>query len=201
VTSGRILIDGIDLRDLTLNSLRSQIAIVTQDTILFNDTVRNNIAYGQPGVEDAKVEAAARAALADEFIREMPEGYQTIIGERGMRLSGGQRQRLAIARAILKDAPILILDEATSALDSESESLVQSAIQNLIVGRTVFVIAHRLSTVRKADRIMVLENGTIADIGSHEDLMNKLGTYRRLYDLQFVDIEPAAARTIPEHNA
>jgi subfamily B ATP-binding cassette protein MsbA len=201
VTSGRILIDGIDLRDLTLNSLRSQIAIVTQDTILFNDTVRNNIAYGQPSVEEAKVEAAARAALADEFIREMPEGYQTIIGERGMRLSGGQRQRLAIARAILKDAPILILDEATSALDSESESLVQSAIQNLIVGRTVFVIAHRLSTVRKADRIMVLENGTIADIGSHEDLMNKLGTYRRLYDLQFVDIEPAAARTIPEHNA
>lgn len=189
VTAGRILIDGTDIRELTLNSLRSHIAVVTQDTILFNDTVRNNIAYGQPGVDDAKVEAAARAALADEFIREMPEGYQTMIGERGMRLSGGQRQRLAIARAILKDAPILILDEATSALDSESESLVQSAIQNLIVGRTVFVIAHRLSTVRKADRIMVLENGTVADIGSHEDLMNKLGTYRRLYDLQFVDVE------------
>ena len=189
VTAGRILIDGIDIRDFTLNSLRSHIAVVTQDTILFNDTVRNNIAYGQPGVDDAKVEAAAQAALADEFIREMPEGYQTVIGERGMRLSGGQRQRLAIARAILKDAPILILDEATSALDSESEALVQSAIQNLIVGRTVFVIAHRLSTVRKADRIMVLENGTIADIGTHEDLMNKLGTYRRLYDLQFVDIE------------
>jgi ATP-binding cassette, subfamily B, bacterial MsbA len=189
VTAGRIMVDGQDVRDVTLNSLRSQIAVVTQDTILFNDTVRNNIAYGQPGVDDAKVEAAAKAALADEFIREMPDGYQTMIGERGMRLSGGQRQRLAIARAILKDAPILILDEATSALDSESEALVQGAIQNLIVGRTVFVIAHRLSTVRHANRILVLENGTIADIGSHEDLMNKLGTYRRLYDLQFVDIE------------
>jgi len=200
VTSGRILIDGQDVRDLTLHSLRSHIAVVTQDTILFNDTVRNNIAYGQPGVDDAKVEAAARAALADEFIREMPEGYQTMIGERGMRLSGGQRQRLAIARAILKDAPILILDEATSALDSESEALVQSAIQNLIVGRTVFVIAHRLSTVRHADRIMVLENGTIADIGTHEDLLTKLGTYRRLYDLQFVDIDSNAVRTVPENN-
>ena len=199
VTSGRILIDGTDVRDVTLNSLRSQIAVVTQDTILFNDTVRNNIAYGQPGVDNAKVEAAARAALADEFIREMPEGYHTMIGERGMRLSGGQRQRLAIARAILKDAPILILDEATSALDNESESLVQSAIQNLIVGRTVFVIAHRLSTVRHADRIMVLENGTIADIGTHEDLMNKLGTYRRLYDLQFVDVEPRNGSTEPVH--
>ncbi len=191
VTGGRILIDGNDVRDLTLNSLRSHISVVTQDTILFNDTVRNNIAYGQPGVDDAKVEAAAKAALADEFIREMPEDYQTIIGERGMRLSGGQRQRLAIARAILKDAPILILDEATSALDNESEALVQGAIQNLIVGRTVFVIAHRLSTVRHADRILVLENGTIADIGTHEDLMNKLGTYRRLYDLQFVDVDAA----------
>jgi len=191
VTGGRILIDGNDVRDLTLNSLRSQISVVTQDTILFNDTVRNNIAYGQPGVNDEKVEAAAKAALADEFIREMPEGYQTTIGERGLRLSGGQRQRLAIARAILKDAPILILDEATSALDSESEALVQGAIQNLIVGRTVFVIAHRLSTVRHADRILVLENGTIADIGTHEDLMNKLGTYRRLYDLQFVDVDAA----------
>jgi subfamily B ATP-binding cassette protein MsbA len=190
VTGGRILVDGTDVRDLSLHSLRSLIAVVTQDTILFNDTVRNNIGYGQPHVSDAKVEAAARAALADEFIREMPEGYNTIIGERGLRLSGGQRQRLAIARAILKDAPILILDEATSALDSESESLVQSAIQNLMEGRTVFVIAHRLSTVRRANRIMVIENGTIADIGSHDDLMSRLGTYRRLYDLQFVDIEP-----------
>jgi subfamily B ATP-binding cassette protein MsbA len=182
--------DGHDVCDLSLHSLRSLIAVVTQDTILFNDTVRNNIAYGQPHVSDAKVEAAAKAALADEFIREMPEGYNTLIGERGLRLSGGQRQRLAIARAILKDAPILILDEATSALDNESEALVQSAIQNLMEGRTVFVIAHRLSTVRRANRIMVIENGTIADIGCHEDLMSRLGTYRRLYDLQFVDIEP-----------
>lgn len=189
-TSGRILLDGTDVRDLSLHSLRSLIAVVTQDTILFNDTVRNNIAYGQPHVSDAKVEEAARAALADEFIREMPEGYHTLIGERGMRLSGGQRQRLAIARAILKDAPILILDEATSALDSESEALVQSAIQNLMEGRTVFVIAHRLSTVRRANRIMVIENGTVADIGAHEELMSRLGTYRRLYDLQFVDLEP-----------
>jgi ATP-binding cassette, subfamily B, bacterial MsbA len=188
-TTGRIQVDGTDVRDLSLSSLRAMIAVVTQDTILFNDTVRNNIAYGQPHVSDTKVEAAARAALADDFIREMPEGYQTMIGERGLRLSGGQRQRLAIARAILKDAPILILDEATSALDSESEALVQSAIQNLMEGRTVFVIAHRLSTVRRANRIMVLENGTIADIGSHDDLMNKLGTYRRLYDLQFLDVD------------
>jgi subfamily B ATP-binding cassette protein MsbA len=200
VTGGRILADGHDIRDLTLNSLRSHIAVVTQDTILFNDTVRNNIAYGQPHVSDEHVAAAARAALADEFIREMPEGYHTVIGERGMRLSGGQRQRLAIARAILKNAPILILDEATSALDSESEALVQSALQNLMEGRTVFVIAHRLSTVRRADRIMVLENGTIADIGTHEDLMNKLGTYRRLYDLQFVDIGSEPIRTVPESN-
>ena len=188
-TGGRILMDGTDVRDLSLHSLRSLIAVVTQDTILFNDTVRNNIAYGQPHVSDAKVDEAAKAALADEFIREMPEGYHTLIGERGMRLSGGQRQRLAIARAILKDAPILILDEATSALDSESEALVQSAIQNLMEGRTVFVIAHRLSTVRRANRIMVIENGTVADIGTHDELMSRLGTYRRLYDLQFVDIE------------
>jgi subfamily B ATP-binding cassette protein MsbA len=199
VTGGRLLVDGTDVRDLSLQSLRALIAVVTQDTILFNDTVRNNIAYGQPNVDDSKVEAAARAALADEFIREMPEGYQTMIGERGLRLSGGQRQRLAIARAILKDAPILILDEATSALDTESEALVQSAIQNLMEGRTVFVIAHRLSTVRRADRIMVLENGTVADIGSHDDLMSRLGTYRRLYDLQFVDITNGEAmRTVSD---
>jgi subfamily B ATP-binding cassette protein MsbA len=200
VSGGGLLVDGTDVRDLSLHSLRSLIAVVTQDTILFNDTVRNNIGYGQPNVDDAKIEAAARAALADEFIREMPEGYQTMIGERGLRLSGGQRQRLAIARAILKDAPILILDEATSALDSESEALVQSAIQNLMEGRTVFVIAHRLSTVRRADRIMVIENGTIADIGSHEDLMNKFGTYRRLYDLQFVDVSNAEPVRVPEGN-
>ncbi|HEX4380165.1 MAG TPA: ABC transporter ATP-binding protein, partial [Candidatus Acidoferrum sp.] len=194
VTSGSILIDGRDVRDTTLASLRAQIGVVTQETVLFNDTLRNNIAYGQPSVSQKQVEAAARAALAHDFIMELPAGYDTMIGERGVRLSGGERQRIAIARAILKNAPILILDEATSALDSESESLVQSALQNLMTGRTVLVIAHRLSTVRRADRIVVIENGTIADIGAHEDLMKKLGTYRRLYDLQFVDIEhPKAA--------
>ncbi|HEX6880544.1 MAG TPA: ABC transporter ATP-binding protein, partial [Terriglobales bacterium] len=159
VTGGSILIDGHDLRDVTLNSLRSQTGIVTQETILFNDTVRNNIAYGQPNVSLEKVKEAAQAALAHDFIMNMPEGYDTIIGERGFRLSGGERQRISIARALLKNAPILILDEATSALDAESESLVQAALQNLMANRTVFVIAHRLSTVRRADRIVVLENG------------------------------------------
>ena len=195
VSSGRILIDDTDVRDVTLESLRSQIGIVTQETVLFNDTVRNNIAYGQPHVSQKKVEEAARAARAHEFIRGLPEGYNTMIGERGVRLSGGERQRIAIARAILKDAPILILDEATSALDSESESLVQSALQNLMSGRTVFVIAHRLSTVRRADRIVVLENGTIGDIGAHEELMRKLGTYRRLYELQFAETD--APKAVP----
>ena len=189
VSSGRLLIDGHDVRDLTLTSLRSQIGIVTQETVLFNDTLRNNIAYGQPAVSQQQVEAAARAALAHDFIADLPAGYETVIGERGVRLSGGERQRIAIARAILKNAPILILDEATSALDSESESLVQTALQNLMTGRTVFVIAHRLSTVRRADRIVVLENGTISDIGAHEELMKKLGTYRRLYELQFLQID------------
>lgn len=189
VSSGQILMDGVDVRDGTLDSLRSQIGIVTQETVLFNDTVRNNIAYGQPHVSLKQVEEAARAARAYEFIRGLPDGYDTMIGERGVRLSGGERQRIAIARAILKNAPILILDEATSALDSESESLVQSALQNLMTGRTVFVIAHRLSTVRRADRIVVLENGTIADIGAHEELMRKLGTYRRLYELQFAEAD------------
>jgi ATP-binding cassette, subfamily B, bacterial MsbA len=196
VTSGGIMIDGRDVRDTTLASLRAQIGVVTQDTVLFNDTLRNNIAYGQPSVSQNQVEAAARAALAHDFITELPAGYDTIIGERGVRLSGGERQRIAIARAILKNAPILILDEATSALDSESESLVQSALQNLMTGRTVLVIAHRLSTVRRADRIVVIENGTIADIGAHEELMKKLGTYRRLYDLQFVDLEPPKAAPV-----
>ena len=192
VTRGRLLIDGHDVRDLTVASLRSQIAIVTQDTILFNDTVRNNIAYGQPETSRERVEEAARAALAHDFIMALPEGYDTVIGERGLRLSGGERQRISIARAILKNAPILILDEATSALDTESESLVQSALQNLMTGRTVFVIAHRLSTVRRADRILVLENGMIADEGTHECLMARTGTYRRLYDLQFEDVEAAS---------
>jgi subfamily B ATP-binding cassette protein MsbA len=191
VTAGRLTIDGCDVRDTTLASLRSQIGVVAQDTVLFNDTVRNNIAYGQPGVPQKAVQDAARAALAHDFIMDLPNGYETVIGERGVRLSGGERQRIAIARALLKNAPILILDEATSALDSESEALVQSALQNLMTGRTVVVIAHRLSTVRRADRIVVLENGTAADIGPHEELMKKLGTYRRLYELQFAEVEPA----------
>ncbi|HXZ31468.1 MAG TPA: ABC transporter ATP-binding protein [Terriglobales bacterium] len=200
VSAGRLLIDGQDVRDVTLASLRSQISVVSQDTVLFNDTVRNNIAYGQPGVSQKNVEAAAQAALAHDFIMELPARYGTVIGERGIRLSGGERQRIAIARALLKNAPILILDEATSALDSESESFVQSALANLMAGRTVLVIAHRLSTVRRADRIVVLENGFIADIGTHEGLMKKFGTYRRLYDLQFVDIEQPNLGTAPQRS-
>ena len=191
VTAGRILVDGQDVRNVTLSSLRSQVGIVTQETVLFNDTVRNNIAYGQPHVPLKEVEAAARAALAHNFILALPAGYDTVIGERGVRLSGGERQRLAIARALLKNAPILILDEATSALDSESEALVQSALHNLMSGRTVFVIAHRLSTVRSASRIVVIENGTIAEIGAHEELMKRVGTYRRLYELQFANADAA----------
>ena len=189
VSTGNLKIDGHDVREVTLASLRAQVGIVTQETVLFNDTVRNNIAYGQPHVPLAQVQAAAQAALAHDFIAAMPEGYDTVIGERGLRLSGGERQRIAIARALLKNAPILILDEATSALDSESEASVQSALGNLMQGRTVLVIAHRLSTVRRADRIVILEGGTIADIGTHDDLMTRDGTYRRLYDLQFVDAD------------
>jgi subfamily B ATP-binding cassette protein MsbA len=188
VTSGRILIDGHDLRDLTLSSLRRQVAQVTQETILFNDTVRNNIAYGQPEVHANLVERAARNALAHDFILQMPQGYDTVIGEKGFRLSGGERQRLAIARALLKNSPILILDEATSALDAESESLVQSALANLMQGRTVMVIAHRLSTIRRANRIAVLEDGRITATGSHEELLQYSSTYQRLYHLQFIDV-------------
>jgi subfamily B ATP-binding cassette protein MsbA len=197
-TGGRLLIDGYDVRDVTLASLRAQIGIVTQEVILFNDTVRNNIAYGRPNVSQDVVERAARAALAHDFIMVLGDGYDTVIGERGVRLSGGERQRIAIARALLKDAPILILDEATSALDSESEALVQSALQNLMAGRTVLVIAHRLSTIRRADRIVVLENGRIADIGTHDELMSRLGTYRRLYNLQFLDLEPPKTRVVAD---
>jgi subfamily B ATP-binding cassette protein MsbA len=188
VTSGRILIDGQDIRDLTLGSLRRQVAQVTQETVLFNDTVRNNIAYGQPDVKTAVVQRAAMNALAHDFILRMPQGYDTVIGEKGFRLSGGERQRMAIARAILKDAPILILDEATSALDAESESLVQAALANLMQGRTVLVIAHRLSTIRRANRIAVLEDGRITAIGSHEELLVSSPTYQRLYQLQFMDM-------------
>jgi subfamily B ATP-binding cassette protein MsbA len=187
VNEGRILIDGHDLRDVTIASLREQIGKVTQETVLFNDTVRNNIAYGQPDVPMDKVEEAARMALAHEFIMNMSDGYNTKIGEKGTRLSGGERQRLAIARAILKNAPILILDEATSALDMESEQFVQAALANLMQGRTVFVIAHRLSTVRRASRIAVIESGEITQIGTHEELMQQSGTYRRLYNMQFAD--------------
>jgi ATP-binding cassette, subfamily B, bacterial MsbA len=193
VTSGRILIDGKDLRDLTLSSLRRQVAQVTQETILFNDTVRNNIAYGQPDVKADVVEQAARNALAHDFILRMPQGYDTVIGEKGFRLSGGERQRIAIARAILKNAPILILDEATSALDAESESLVQAAIANLVQGRTVLVIAHRLGTIRRANRIAVLEDGRITAIGSHEELLTTSPTYQRLYQLQFMDMPESRA--------
>ncbi len=185
VNEGRILIDGHDLRDVTIASLRAQIGKVTQETVLFNDTVRNNIAYGQPDVPMSRVEEAARMALAHDFILNMPDGYNTRIGEKGLRLSGGERQRLAIARAILKNAPILILDEATSALDMESEKFVQAALTNLMKGRTVFVIAHRLTTVRRATRIAVIEGGSITEIGTHEELIQHSGTYRRLYDLQF----------------
>jgi subfamily B ATP-binding cassette protein MsbA len=188
VTSGRILIDGHDLRDLSLASLRRQVAQVTQETILFNDTVRNNIAYGQPDAPMKLVEEAARNALAHDFILQMPQGYETVIGEKGFRLSGGERQRLAIARALLKNAPVLILDEATSSLDAESESLVQTALSNLMQNRTVLVIAHRLGTIRRANRIAVLEDGRITAIGPHEELLNSSSTYQRLYQLQFMDV-------------
>ncbi|MFY9938032.1 MAG: ABC transporter ATP-binding protein, partial [Silvibacterium sp.] len=193
-TSGRVLIDGHDLRDVSLRSLREQIGKVTQETILFNDTVRNNIAYGQPDVPLSRVVKAAQAALAHDFILQMPDGYDTIIGEKGFRLSGGERQRLAIARAILKDAPVLILDEATSALDNESESLVQTALSNLMTGRTVIVIAHRLSTVRRATRIAVLEQGRITAIGSHEELLQISPTYQKLYRLQFMGADEYDSR-------
>jgi ATP-binding cassette, subfamily B, bacterial MsbA len=193
VTSGSLRIDGVDVREVTLRSLREQMAIVTQETILFNDTVWNNICYGRPGLPKDRVEAAAKAALAHEFILELPKGYQTMLGDRGQRLSGGQRQRIAIARAILKDSPILILDEATSELDSESEMLVQRALSNLMMDRTSFVIAHRLSTIRRADKIIVLEDGTIAETGTHQELLARGGIYARLYELQFADVDDVAA--------
>jgi ATP-binding cassette, subfamily B, bacterial MsbA len=190
VTTGELRIDGHPVNDVTLRSLREQMAIVTQETILFNDTVRNNLCYGRPDMPQEKIIAAAKAASAHEFITQMPLGYESVIGDRGQRLSGGQRQRLAIARALLKNAPILILDEATSELDSESEMLVQNALNVLMTGRTVFVIAHRLSTIRRADMIAVLDDGAIRERGTHEELLARNGIYARLYEMQFRDAEP-----------
>jgi subfamily B ATP-binding cassette protein MsbA len=192
VSDGAITIDGVDIRAVTLKSLRDQIGLVTQETVLFNDTVRANIAYGLEDVDEARIESAARAAFAHDFILDLPRRYDTVIGERGSRLSGGQRQRIAIARALLKDPPILILDEATSALDAESERLVQQALSNLMKGRTTLVIAHRLGTVRNADRIVVVDGGEVKETGTHEELLRRpKGLYNRLYELQFTPEDPA----------
>src|SRR2546423_751541 len=188
-SDGCVLWDGVNLRDASISSLRKHIALVTQETILFNDTVRHNISYGRPRATDREVEEAARIAFAHNFIKELPSGYDTIVGERGIFLSGGQRQRLAIARAVLTDAPVLILDEATSSLDTESERLVPRALDNLMRDRTTIVIAHRLSTVRRADTIVVMERGRIIETGKHAELLARGGQYKRLYELQFADEE------------
>jgi ATP-binding cassette, subfamily B, bacterial MsbA len=200
-TEGAIYWDGTDLRDATILSLKKQMALVTQETVLFNHTVRQNIAYGRPDASDAEIEEAARVAYADEFIEQLPQRYETLVGERGVLLSGGQRQRIAIARAVLVDAPVLILDEATSALDTESEMLVQKALANLMQNRTSIVIAHRLSTIRKADKIVVMEKGQIIETGTHEALLNHGGTYKKLYELQFADMEGSKSRADAEARA
>jgi subfamily B ATP-binding cassette protein MsbA len=196
VTSGEIRVDGVDIRKFTLVSLRAQIGIVSQHTFLFNDTVKNNIAYGDPTKGMDAIVAAAKAAHAHDFIMAMPQGYETTVGEMGVKLSGGQRQRLAIARALLKDAPILILDEATSSLDSDSERHVQEALENLMTRRTVLVIAHRLSTIRRATRIVVLVDGSIAEQGTHEELLARKAEYSRLYTLQQLEDKTAARRDL-----
>ena len=187
VSLGRVTVDGHDVRDLQVASLRNNVGLVAQDTFLFNDTIERNIAYGRNDFEPRRIREAARNALADEFIERLPNGYNTLVGERGVRLSGGQRQRLAIARAMLKNAPILILDEATSHLDTESEMLVQRALANLMVNRTVIVIAHRISTIRRADRIVVVDSGEIAEVGTHDQLITRGGIYQRLHELQFME--------------
>ena len=196
VTSGKITIDGVDIRDVTLESLRSQIGIVAQHTFLFNDSIRNNIVYGDPCKDMDQITAAAKAAHAHDFIMATAQGYDTIVGEMGMKLSGGQRQRLSIARALLKDAPVLILDEATSSLDTESERLVQEALENLMIRRTTLVIAHRLSTIRKANRIVVLVDGAVVEEGTHEELLARKRAYSKLYTMQLLEDEEAAGEEL-----
>jgi len=187
-TAGRLLIDGVDIQSFTLASLRAQIGIVSQDVVLFDDTVLNNISFGQRGAAEAEIVQAAKLAYAHDFIERLPQGYRTKIGEKGVKLSGGERQRLAIARAILRDPPLLILDEATSALDTESERVVQLALSNLMEHRTTVVIAHRLSTIQRADRIVVLNRGTIVEMGTHDELLLRGGHYKRLHAMQFQDV-------------